>query len=84
MTIKDIFRKVICKAGLHAWNQSNPITLYDLSPSPFDSLHRTPTRTCKSCGKEQEWIPGYGGSEIGCCIFASFQPTFNIDRLSFF
>ena len=23
-------------------------------------------RVCEKCGKEEHWLPGHGGSEIGC------------------
>ena len=62
------FQDVLCKLGFHRWNQSKSITLYDMSPSPLDSRYKTPKRKCKACKKEQKWIPGYGGSEIGCWI----------------
>ncbi len=61
-------RKIKCKLELHKWKQSNKLTLYDISPGPFDSNYQTPTRTCEKCDKKQRWLPGYGGSEIGCWL----------------
>lgn len=53
-----------CWIGLHAWQQDRPLRTYDMWPMKPD--YETPIRTCQRCGKEQQWLPGYGGSEIGC------------------
>jgi len=66
--MKINYRNIKCKIGLHKWVQSKPLTGYDMFPSPFDSKYSTPTRTCVRCGERQKWLPGYGGSEIGCWI----------------
>lgn len=64
MIIQDIKRHL----GLHKWKYSKELKLYDMSPSPFDSKYETPVRTCEKCKESQKWLPGYGGSEIGCWI----------------
>ena len=39
----------------------------DGSTSPFPFLtEKNCVRTCQTCGKKQQWLPGYGGSEMGC------------------
>ena len=42
----------------------------ELVASDAFPMHRepNPTRSCKTCGKEQRRLPGYGGSEIGFWI----------------
>jgi len=55
-----------CKIGLHQWEQERPISVYDGFPSPYDAVYQTPTRTCVRCKGQQQWLPGYGGSEWGC------------------
>lgn len=64
--IKSTINKIKCKLGLHNWEQNKELRIYDISPNPFDSKHETPRRSCKNCKWQQKWLPGYGGSEIGC------------------
>lgn len=40
---------------------------FDPFPPPF-VLYKNPRRECSKCGKMQQWLPGYGGSEIGCWV----------------
>ena len=61
-------KNFFCKIGIHKWEVSRGLVLYDMFPSPFDTKYKTPTRKCIKCGKKQQWLPGYGGSEIGCWI----------------
>lgn len=61
------FHQVKCFFGLHKWNQSRNITILDAFPPPF-LAYENPKRMCLKCGKRQKWLPGYGGSEIGCWI----------------
>jgi len=51
----------------HKWEQSRPVSVYDIMP--FGSW-KTPVRYCRRCGKQEYWLPGYGGSEIGCWMKA--------------
>lgn len=54
-----------CLIGLHVWEQSRELAPIDTFP-PFFIPYQNPTRKCQRCGKEQYWLPGYGGSEFGC------------------
>jgi len=56
--------KLRCLLG-HKWKQSRPLTLLDSFPPSF-MRYENPTRECSRCGKRQRWLPGYGGSEVGC------------------
>jgi hypothetical protein len=58
-------KNFLCKIGLHKWKQNRPLCIRDIHPV-FDYTWKTPTRTCLRCGKQQQWLPGYGGSELGC------------------
>jgi len=58
-------RKVLCWFGLHQWRQSRELKVVDLFPPPWLKYDR-PTRYCIRCQKKEHWLPGYGGSEIGC------------------
>lgn len=58
--------RLLCWLGLHKWEQSRDVTYYDMFPAPFDQTYQAPTRVCLRCSKRQHWLPGYGGSEIGC------------------
>ena len=55
-----------CRIGLHAWKQERAVSVYDAFPSPYDRAYETPRRECERCGTRERWLPGYGGSEIGC------------------
>ena len=57
--------RTYCFVGLHRWKQSRPVNSIDFFPPAFIA-YETPTRTCERCGKFQRWLPGYGGSELGC------------------
>ena len=54
-----------CFMGLHKWKQNRELNVVDIYPPPFMKWVR-PIRECEVCGKKQYWLPGYGGSEIGC------------------
>lgn len=56
-----------CCFGFHRWEQSRPISVMDAFPPPFVRYERV-TRHCTRCDKSQWWLPGYGGSEIGCWV----------------
>lgn len=64
--IRDAIMRLLCWLGLHQWSEDREIGLYDMFPSPFDKKYRPPVRKCLRCPARQEWIPGYGGSEMGC------------------
>lgn len=55
------------KLGIHRWEMSRPLSTLDIFPPAF-LPHEAPMRRCKICGKQQRWLPGYGGSEPGCWI----------------
>lgn len=55
----------LCWIGWHKWKQSHALSPIDAFP-PFFIKYETPTRSCEHCKKMQRWLPGYGGSEIGC------------------
>ena len=59
-------RKLRCLLGLHKWIQNRPLYITDIF-LPVSSPQRA-IRTCKFCGKKEEWLPGFGGSETGCWI----------------
>jgi hypothetical protein len=61
--------RLLCKIGLHHWKKSRPLLLVDVFPPDFVDLPPL-TRTCMRCDKRQKWLPGYGGSEVGCWIEA--------------
>ncbi len=54
-----------CYVGWHAWEQNRDLHIRDMHPG-LDSFWSTPTRKCIYCGTRQKWLPGYGGSELGC------------------
>lgn len=56
-----------CFIGIHKWKQNRKLAIYDIHP-PFYMKYGSPTRECEYCGLKQEWLPGYGGSEIGCWL----------------
>jgi len=57
-------KNLLCLIGLHKWEESRPLHIRDIHPG-FISGWETPTRVCIRCGKQEKWLPGYGGSEIG-------------------
>ena len=56
-----------CLVGWHDWKATRPIGIMDGFP-PSCVQYDNPRRTCKRCGKHQQWLPGYGGSEWGCWL----------------
>lgn len=61
MNFRERFDRWFCRAGWHDWSPATgPLELFPTHAAP------SPTRSCKHCGNEQQWLPGYGGSEIGC------------------
>jgi len=49
----------------HRWKQNRNFSLLaDIFPPPGLRLEKL-TRKCTICGKEQYWLPGYGGSGFG-------------------
>src|SRR3990170_5994268 len=62
----SIWQRIKCAVGLHSWKQPRTLNVYDIFPSPFDASWQTPERQCARCEKWQWWLPGYGGSELGC------------------
>jgi len=59
--------RLLCWLGIHHWELSRELSALDAFP-PFFIRYETPIRRCKICGKQQRWLPGYGGSEPGCWI----------------
>jgi len=59
-------RKFLCHLGLHSWELNRPMSILDGFPPIGPTDYKLPTRKCRRCSKEQEWLPGYGGSEWGC------------------
>lgn len=58
---RERFDKWFCRAGWHEWSEpSGPTEMFPLHDRP------NPTRSCRHCGERQRWLPGYGGSEVGC------------------
>ena len=57
-----------CKIGIHRWKYTRrPTFQQDAFPTPFDT-YEAPVRWCKWCNQQQRWLPGYGGSEMGCWL----------------
>ena len=56
----------LCKMGFHWWLYNRPVDALDCFPPRF-MLRSLPHRQCY-CGARQRWLPGYGGSEIGCWL----------------
>ena len=53
----------LCSIGLHKWGKP------DIQPNPFPvDMTNTAKRACRRCGQRQWWLPGYGGSELGCWL----------------
>jgi len=69
---------LLCCFGIHKWEQSRPRTAADSFPfhgAPYDP----PVRVCARCGRAQSWLPGYGGSEIGCWRDVGYEtPTWKV------
>jgi hypothetical protein len=61
-------RNLKCKIGIHKYEMSRELKVYDIYPNTYDNNYKSPTRICLNCGKKQFWLPGYGGSELGCWI----------------
>jgi len=60
-------KRFLCKIGWHKYKQDKELHIKDIHPG-FDSEWKCPTRKCIFCGYEERWLPGYGGSEIGCWL----------------
>ena len=58
--MEALWNSLLCFIGLHDWEESHPLV------DPTVHPHSNPTRTCQRCRKHQKWLPGYGGSEVGC------------------
>ena len=58
--------KLLCQLGLHWWFLTRPVDSLDIFP-PLFLKRELPRRQCY-CGERQQWLPGYGGSEIGCWL----------------
>ena len=65
-------RPLRCCVGLHVWNEDPPLTIEAIFPAPWE--HKEWKRTCLRCGKMQRWLPGYGGSELGCWLALPARP----------
>jgi hypothetical protein len=61
----EVYKSIRCALGLHFWKQNRPMHIRDIHPG-FGMNYKTLTRECTRCGVRQSWLPGYGGSEIGC------------------
>lgn len=59
--------KILCFLGFHRWAYNRKLSPIDYFPPSFIK-YEPPVRTCLRCGKIQGWLPGYGGSELGCWI----------------
>jgi len=57
----------LCKLGFHKWQNNRGFHILDIHPG-FLEEYEPRKRLCQKCGKAQQWLPGYGGSEIGCWI----------------
>ena len=60
-------KNLLCLLGFHKWEQNRSLHISDIFPFYLDEVSKV-IRTCKICGKKEEWLPGYGGSEIGCWV----------------
>lgn len=72
-TLRKQIDRWLCKAGLHHWKVSRDLLPIDVFPIGKD--YEAPTRTCADCGKHQSWLPGYGGSELGCWVDIYSTPS---------
>lgn len=70
---------ILCKMGIHKWKQSRAFHILDIHPLLY-SNYKSPKRKCERCGKTQEWLPGHGGSEIGCWVSQGGLNEKNISR----
>jgi len=64
--LKKALIKMGCFFGVHAWKYNRPERSDDAFPCFFDKTYTQWLRKCARCGKQQYWLPGYGGSEWGC------------------
>jgi hypothetical protein len=58
-------RRWLCFLGIHEWLQDRQLAVFDIFP-PLFMKYKNPTRKCQHCAREEYWLPGYGGSEVGC------------------
>lgn len=56
---------LLCCFGIHKWEQNRAITPDDYLPF-FGHPRGQAVRICMRCHRAQYWLPGYGGSELGC------------------
>jgi hypothetical protein len=69
---------LLCCFGIHKWEQSRPRTTADIFPCPGEP-YDPPIRVCARCGRAQSWLPGYGGSELGCWRDVGYEtPTWKV------
>ena len=58
--------EMLCQLGFHWWLYTRPVDALDAFP-PLFLTRQLPARQCY-CGNRQKWLPGYGGSELGCWL----------------
>jgi hypothetical protein len=54
---------ILYALGWHQWAMSRPPGVEDAFP--MSRAWVRPTRKCEHCQRQQKWLPGYGGSELG-------------------
>lgn len=64
---REIIVNFLCKLGFHRWTYDRHFHILDIRPGFVDE-YKPPIRKCRKCEKKQQWLPGYGGSEVGCWI----------------
>ncbi len=67
-----------CCFGIHDWEQNRAITPDDYIPFSTDPRGQA-IRICMRCGRSQYWLPGYGGSGLGCWVDTDYvAPTWKL------
>jgi hypothetical protein len=58
-------KRILCSSGIHKWKYNRSFHIIDIYPG-FELNWENPIRICLRCGRIERWLPGYGGSDIGC------------------
>lgn len=69
--IEHMIRWFSPRFHLHRWKLNRLMTIMDIWPIDEGQL----IKSCACCEKHERWLPGYGGSEIGCWLPANQPPV---------
>lgn len=66
--------KFLCWLSLHEWKQHAPPK--NKREAKISGREWTVyTKTCLRCDRREYWLPGCGGSELGCWLFDKRRPV---------